>query len=338
MLVLYYLAQSYFLFMNEIQFLNRNIGKWEKFEALLNNKNQTTPDKMNEMFINVTDDLAYARTYFPDSKATQYLNQLAQKAHGIIYQNKPINKKRIITFWGSEFPMLVYESRKEIFVSFLILLVTVLIGVVSNKYDNGFVRIILGDKYVNMTLANMHKGDPLAVYKSMNQMDMFLGITLNNIRVAFVAFVLGILTPVGTGFIIMKNGVMLGVFQSFMAQHGFLLSSIATIWVHGTFEIFAITVAGGAGIVMGNSILFPKTYSRIESFRRGAVRGAKLVLGLVPVFMIAGFLEGFITRYTDAPYAVRFGIIVFSLTSIIIYFYIYPKKLIKNQYYETRSH
>jgi uncharacterized membrane protein SpoIIM required for sporulation len=324
--------------MNEIQFLNKNIGKWEEFEALLDSKNKTTPDKMSEMFINVTNDLAYARTYFPDSKATQYLNQLAQKAHRIIYQNQPINKNRIATFWGSEFPILVYESRKEIFVSFLILLVSVLIGVVSNKYDNGFTRIILGDRYVNMTLANIHKGDPLAVYKSMNQVDMFLGITMNNIKVAFLAFVLGILTPVGTAFIIMRNGVMLGTFQSFMVQHGFLLGSVATIWVHGTYEIFAIIVSGGAGIVMGNSIIFPKTFSRTESFRRGAIRGAKLVFGLVPVFMIAGFLEGFITRYTHAPYAVRFGIILFSLSSIIFYFYIYPKKLLKNQYYETRSH
>lgn len=324
--------------MNEIQFLNKNIEKWEKFEALLDSRTRTTPDKMSELFINVTNDLAYARTYFPNSKATQYLNQLAQKAHREIYRNQPVNRKRIITFWGSEFPILVYESRKEIFVSFMILLISVLIGIVSNKYDNGFVRIILGDKYVNMTLANMHKGDPLAVYKSMNQVEMFLGITLNNVRVAFVAFLLGILTPVGTGFIIMKNGIMLGTFQSFMAQHGFLLSSIATIWVHGTYEIFAITVAGGAGIVMGNSIVFPKTYSRIESFRRGAIRGAKLVFGLVPVFIVAAFLEGFITRYTHAPYVLRFGIILFSLSSIIFYFYIYPKNLLKNQDYETRDH
>lgn len=68
-----------------------------------------------------------------------------------------------------------------------------------------------------MTLANMQKGDPLAVYKSMNQVDMFLGITMNNIRVAFLAFVVSILTPVETAFIIMRNGVMLELFQSFMS-------------------------------------------------------------------------------------------------------------------------
>jgi uncharacterized membrane protein SpoIIM required for sporulation len=122
---------------------------------------------------------------------------------------------------------------------------------------------------------------------------------------------------------------MLGTFQSFLANKGFLLDSIATVWVHGTFEIFAIVVAGGAGIIIGNSFVFPKSYSRIESFRRGAVRGSKIVIGLIPVFIVAGFLEGFVTRYTHAPYVVRFGIILASLSLIVFYFYIYPIQLIK---------
>lgn len=315
--------------MNEIQFLHKNIKKWEAFEALLDNKYHTDPDAVSELFIHLTDDLAYSRTYFPHAQATQYLNQLAQKAHRIIYQNQPVNKNRIKTFWLSEFPLLIYASRKEILVSFIILVISALTGILSNKFDTGFTRIILGDGYVNMSLANIEKGDPLAVYKSMNQVDMFLGITINNIKVSFLAFAAGILTPIGTGLIILKNGVMLGTFHSFLAEQGFLLDSIATVWVHGTYEIFAIIVAGGAGIVIGNSIVFPKTYSRIESFRRGAVRGSRMVIGLIPLFVIAGFLEGFVTRYTQAPYVVRFAIIIFSLTSIIFYFYFYPLHLIK---------
>jgi len=303
--------------------------KWEAFEALLDNKNRVHPDEMSDLFINLTDDLAFSRTYFPDAKSTQFLNQLTQKAHHEIYQSQPIKKSRIIAFWASEFPLLIYASRKEIFVSFIILIVSVLIGVVSNIYDSGFARVIMGDGYINMTLTNIQKGDPLAVYKNMNQMDMFLGITLNNIKVSFLAFAMGILTPIGTGFIILQNGVMLGTFHSFLAEQGLFIPSIATIWVHGTYEIFAIIVSGGAGIVIGNSIIFPKTYSRTESFRRGAMRGSRMVIGLIPVFIIAGFLEGFVTRYTQAPYVVRFCIILFSLLSIVFYFYLYPIFLIK---------
>ncbi len=317
--------------MNEIQFLQKNMKKWEAYETLLDHEFHSNPDDLSDMFINLTDDLAFSRTFFPNAKATKYLNQLTQKSHRIISQNQPVNKGRIKAFWTSEFPLLIYDSRKEILVSFLILFISTLIGIISTQYDNGFTRIILGDSYVNMSLANIQKGDPMAVYKSMNQVDMFLGITLNNIRVSFFAYVMGLFTPVGTGLIMMKNGVMLGTFHAFLAGHGFLLDSIATIWVHGTFEIFAITVAGGAGIVIGNSIIFPKTYSRAESFKRGANRGSKMVIGLIPVFVIAGFLESFVTRYTQAPYFVRFAIILASMISIVYYFYYFPLTQLKKQ-------
>ena len=320
--------------MNEVQFLHKNIKKWEAFEEILTTPNRSNPDEVSRLFINLTDDLAYSRTYFPNSQATQYLNQLVQKAHRLIYQNQPINKNRIQKFWSTEFPLLIYDSRKEIFVSFIILVVSALIGIISTKYDNGFARIVLGDGYINMSLSNIRKGDPLAVYKSMNQVDMFLGITLNNIKVSFFAFVMGIFTPIGSGFIMLKNGVMLGTFHAFLSDQGYLFDSIATIWVHGTFEIFAIIVAGGAGIVIGNSIVFPKTYTRAESFRRGAMRGSKMVIGLIPVFVIAGFLEGFVTRYTQAPYVVRFGIIIISLCSIVYYFWVTPIQIKKKQNYE----
>jgi uncharacterized membrane protein SpoIIM required for sporulation len=192
----------------------------------------------------------------------------------------------------------------------------------------------MGDTYVNMTLSNIEEGDALAIYKSANQVEMFLGISWNNIKVSFFAFITGVFTALGTGLILLRNGVMLGTFHAFLADHGLILDSIATIWIHGTLEIFAIIVAGAAGIVMGNSIVFPGTYSRVQSFRKGAVKGIKMVMGLVPVFVVAGFLEGFVTRYTSATYILRFTIIGLSLFFIIFYFYIYPRKLIfkKNHY------
>ena len=104
--------------MNEVQFLHKNMKKWEAFESLLNHTHHTNPDEVSDLFIDLTDDLAFSRTHFPNAKATQYLNQLTQKAHRIIYQNQPINQNRIKAFWVSEFPVLIYASRKEIFVSF----------------------------------------------------------------------------------------------------------------------------------------------------------------------------------------------------------------------------
>lgn len=314
--------------MNEIQFLHKNIKKWEEFDSLLSNKKSSNPDLLYDLYIKLTDDLAFARTYYPNSEAVQYLNQLTRSAHLVIYQNKVGSRKSIFSFWKKDFPLLVYQARKEVLVSFLIFLIATLVGILSNNNDARFANIILGDSYVNMTLSNIEQGDPLAIYKSMNQVEMFLGISINNIKVSFYAFIMGIFTAFGTGFILLRNGIMLGTFHAFLAEHDLVLDSIATIWIHGTLEIFAIIVAGAAGIVMGNSLIFTKTHTRLQSFQQGAIKGIKIVFGLIPIFIVAGFLEGFVTRYTNAPYVLRFFIIACSIAFIIYYFYIYPKKLI----------
>ena len=315
--------------MNEVRFNHKNRGKWEEFEILLKDGYSADPDKVSDLFIHLTDDLAYSRTFFPESNTTLYLNQLTRKAYQIIYQSQPIRRNRILRFWGDEFPLLIYSARKEITVSFIIVLVSALTGLVSNRYDPDFVRVILGDSYVNMTLANIDKGDPMAVYKSMNQVNMFLGISYNNISVAFFAFICGVFTAFGTGWILFRNGIMLGTFMGFLSEKGLLLTSLTTIWIHGTLEIFAIIVAGGAGIVMGNSMVFPGTYTRLRSFRDGAMKGTKMAVGLVPVFIVAAFLEGFVTRHTGMPYPVKSLIIILSLVFIVCYFYIYPFLLTK---------
>jgi uncharacterized membrane protein SpoIIM required for sporulation len=124
---------------------------------------------------------------------------------------------------------------------------------------------------------------------------------------------------------------MLGTFQYLFHQHGLLADSALTIWIHGTLEISAIVLAGAAGLVMGNSILFPGTYPRLESFKRGALRGAKMVIGLVPVFLVAAFLEGYVTRLTEWPVWSKVVIIGASALFIIWYFIVYPFHIVKNE-------
>jgi uncharacterized membrane protein SpoIIM required for sporulation len=155
---------------------------------------------------------------------------------------------------------------------------------------------------------------------------MFGYITLNNVRVSFVTFVLGVFTSLGTGFVLFQNGVMLGSFQTFFAQHGLLGQSVLAVWLHGTLEISAIVIAGAAGIAMGNGWLFPGTYPRLTSFRRGARRGLRIVVGTVPVFIVAGFIESFFTRHTEWPDLLRLSIILASLAFVTYYYIVLPKK------------
>ena len=313
--------------MREVTFLKKNAEKWKEVEGFLKLKGSVNPDKLADLFIELTDDLSYSRTFYPASKTTQYLNSLTAKVHQSIYKSKKERKERFIRFWKYEAPLLFYKHRMKIIISFSIFILAMSIGVVSSAGDSGFVRLIMGDSYVNMTLENIDKGDPMAVYKQMNGVDMFLGITFNNIRVSFLAFMFGILLSFGTGWILMTNGIMLGAFQYFFHIHDLLFESILVIWIHGTLEISAIIIAGAAGLVLGNSILFPGTYSRKQSFMIGAKEGLKIVISLIPIFITAGFLESFVTRYTGMPEVMSLTIILGSLSFVIWYFVIYPMKV-----------
>jgi uncharacterized membrane protein SpoIIM required for sporulation len=316
--------------MREAAFVKQNLEKWEEFDKLLNQHTTTNPDRLAELYISLTDDLSFAQTQYPGSSTHQHLNQLAQKVHMAIYRNKKEKGSRFITFWKWELPLIMFEERKKLLYAFLLFALSCLVGALSAANDDTYVRLILGDGYVNQTLDNIDRGDPMAIYKSQGQLDMFFGITFNNIRVSFSAFVSGVLGSIGTGFILFYNGIMLGSFQYFFFQKGLFLTSFLTIWIHGTLEISAIVIAGAAGMVMGNSILFPGTYSRMESFKRGAIRGLKIVAGLIPVFIMAGFLESFITRLTEMPTFAKVAIIGLSAIFIVYYFIIYPYLLTRN--------
>ena len=195
----------------------------------------------------------------------------------------------------------MYSERRLLAVSLLIMLVSMVIGAVSQAADPEFARVILGDRYVDMTLDNISRGKPMDVYSGGNETEMFLGITFNNIGVALRTYVMGIFTSIGTGWMLLYNGIMLGCFETLFWQHGLLGESVLSVFLHGTLEISAIVVAGAAGLAMGNGWLFPGTYPRGVAFRRGARRGMKIVVGTVPLFVVAGFIEGFITATQNCP-------------------------------------
>lgn len=311
--------------MKEVTFVAKNSDRWRETEKILaSNSGKQDPDRLAELFIQLTDDLSYAKTFYPNSRTTQYLNSITAHIHQTVYKNKKEKKQTVIKFWKYEFPEILFKRRKELFFSFLIFFIAVTIGIISSAGDSGFVRLILGDSYVNMTLENIDKGDPLAVYKKMNGVDMFLGITFNNIRVSFYAFMAGLILPIGTVLILLYNGIMLGSFHYFFYERDLLFESLAVVWIHGTLEIASIVIAGAAGIILGNSILFPGTYTRLQAFRNAAVEGVKIIIGLIPFFIAAGFLESFVTRFTQMPFYINLIIIISSLLFLFWYLAIYP--------------
>ena len=310
--------------MKEAAFVKQNKSRWEEFEKVVKDQRAAPPDRLAELFIQVTDDLSYSRTHYPDSRTTKYLNALATKVHLEIYKNKREETSRFITFWKYELPEVMYNSRKPLLYSFIIFVIAGIMGAVSAKYDDTFVRLILGDGYVNMTLENIKAGNPTDVYAGEDEWTMFFFITWNNIMVSFRVFVYGIFASLGTGFYLFYNALMVGTFIMFFAVEQQLGQALPVIMLHGTIELSSIVIAAAAGFTMGNSLLFPGTYPRLTSFRVGALKGLKIVMGLVPFFILAGFIESFITRYAFMHWGYKTAVIGLSAILMIYYFVIYP--------------
>ena len=306
--------------MREALFVKQNKPKWNQYETATS----SNPDEIAERFITISDDLAYSKTFYPKSNTTVYLNGLAAKFHQSIYKNKKEKTNRIVYFWQYELPLLFKEHHKQILFSFIFFSIFFLIGILSSKYDNMFIRSVLGDEYVNMTNENIAKGDPFGVYKQHDSFLMFFLIAKNNINVTATTYLLGLFFSIGTLFILFKNGIMLGCFQYLFISKGLGLQSLLVIWIHGTLEISTVILAGAAGLIMGNSFLFPKTYSRFLSLKQGAKNGLKIMLGIVPIVVTAAIFESFVTRHTEMPTWLSSSILILSLLFIIWYVLIYP--------------
>jgi uncharacterized membrane protein SpoIIM required for sporulation len=315
--------------MKEVQFLNNNSKKWKNFESQFAKKSDPNSDEKANTFVEILDDLSYAKTYYPKGKTHKYLNSISARVQQKIYKNNKETWKGIVKFWNHDLPLIYSSVQKELLISVLIMIFGVGIGFISSQNDDTFVRLILGDGYVNMTEGYIEDGNPMAVYEKSRQSDMFFSITFNNIMVSFYAFILGVFFSIGTAYIIFSNAIMLGAFHGFFFQKGMFWETFLTIWIHGSLEISAIVIAGAAGFVLSRSFMFPGTYSRKEAFVSGGKKGIRMIAGLIPLFIGAGFLESFVTRYHEMNIIIKLIIIVSSLSFIAWFFVLKPRKLRK---------
>ena len=311
--------------MREGLFIKKNIDKWKQYQY----EESADPDEMAQRFTELVNDLGYSKTFYPHSKVTQYLNGLASRIYLNIYKNKREETSRIWRFWKTELPLTVRRHHRTILYAFLIFTGFAIMAAFSAANDETFVRGVLGDGYVEMTEENIARGDPFGVYKNASQLNMFFYIALNNIYVSFRVFVFGFALGVGTVKEMFVNGVMIGSFQYYFFAKDLGLASILVIWIHGTLEISSIILAGAAGLIVGNSILFPGTIKRIHSLRKGTKDGLKVMIGIVPILLVAAFLESFVTRYSSMPRWLSASILLASLSFVIWYFVIYPIRLQK---------
>jgi uncharacterized membrane protein SpoIIM required for sporulation len=311
--------------MKETSFIEQNKSKWQRFEQLSDSQTKD-PEELSELYLDITDDLSYAQTFYRRRTVRVYLNQLAQRVYTGLHIQKGESFKKVLSVWKTSLPLELYRSQKTILFTFAVFIMWVTIGAVSTHFNPDFAKMVMGEGYISLTDSNIASGNPLAIYgQTESQLQMFISITTNNLKVAFYAFILGAFFTIGTHIILFANGIMLGAFQYYFATKGILITTFLGIWIHGAFEISAIVLSGAAGIILGTGYLFPGNYTRLQSLQLSAKRGLKIMLSLVPFIILAGFLESYVTRnYQNLPDWSKWTLIGLSFGIILLYYVIYP--------------
>jgi uncharacterized membrane protein SpoIIM required for sporulation len=304
-------------------FIKKNKERWEKVQY----ETPVSADEMARDFTLLVDDLAYAKTFYPSSKVTKYINSLAARIYLTIYRNRKEESNRLIRFWKIDVPVAVYKHRRTILVALVIFFLFFSVGFFSSSSDPAFVREVLGDNYVELTQRNIEQGNPFGIYQDENSFVMWIRIMVNNILVSFIYFFRGIVIGIPSLIALGQESIRLGAFEQMFYAKGLGGQAVVTVLIHGMLELTAIIIACAAGVVMGKSYLFPGTKRRLDSFRSGTKDGIKMVIGLIPIFMVAAFFEGFITRYYKMPLPLSLFILFVSGSFIVFYFIIYPYKL-----------
>lgn len=319
--------------MREARFIKENKDRWQSME----DPAARHPDETARSFIELVEDLGYSKTFYPGSNISRYINGIAARYYLFIYRNRKQDSNRFMQLIRDEIPRLMYKHRRVFLFSFLLFILFCGIGFFSAAQDPTFIRAILGDQYVDMTQKNISEGKPFAVYGQGNEVLSFLGIFVNNIRVALYEFAGGILLGIPTAYILIYNSIMVGAFEQMFFAHGLGTQSLLTIMVHGTIELSTFVVSATSGFILARSWLFPGRGSRLQALRIGAKEGLKIALANFPLLLIAGFIEGFFTRYGDMPSWLKLAIIIASLVLIIGYFVVYPYRLAARDRKSKRS-
>ncbi|NBV92678.1 MAG: stage II sporulation protein M, partial [Flavobacteriia bacterium] len=155
--------------MKESHFVRSNKEKWERFEAM-QGSNNSDPEELSNLYLDITDDLGFAQTYYQRRSIRIYLNQLAQKVLIGVNRYQKQSFKSFLNFWTVDLPIEIYKARSSLRFAFLCFLGYAVLGWISSEIYPEFIASILGQDYVDLTVKNIEKGNPLAIYEGSTQM------------------------------------------------------------------------------------------------------------------------------------------------------------------------
>lgn len=302
------------------RWLEKRRPHWQRLEQLTDSCarrgiSSLAPAEIRELALlyrQIASDLATVREDPTGEQLSFYLNRVLGRAHNLIYMGRKARASGIWPFFRDRYPAIFRETFPDTFLAFVIFLVAGLVGLLLAMADPSFSRYFLGPQMIDTIQRHKMWTDSIVTIKPLASS----GIMTNNLTVSFTTFALGITAGIGTAWMMVVNGLLFGVVNAACWREGMLLPLWSFVAAHGVLELPAIFIAAGAGFGIARGLLFPGTLPRRVSLVRAGARSVRLVLGIIPMLIIAGTIEGFISPSHIQP-AVKFllaGVLATLLT------------------------
>jgi len=307
------------------RFIHERKNAWQRLELLLQLLNRMTLRRLHKeevrelgrIYRRTASDLAIARAESRAPRLINYLNSLVIRAHGRIYRADAQGGRRIRNFFARDFPQTFRRTWRYTATAFGVFLLFSLIAFFGTRHDPDFSEFAGISPFFREIVINnrTHWWEDLNEANQIGSSQIFT----NNIRVTFYAFALGAMFGVGTLYILAFNGAMFGAILALTYRAGFGNDLLAFVVGHGVIELSCIFIAGGAGLLIGTALLMPGNLSRGDALKSRGMEAVRLVVGCVPLLIVAGIIEGFISPAPINP-AIKFTIAV--VTGVALYSYL----------------
>ncbi len=306
------------------RWLEKRRKHWARLEALLEHSAKRgfktlARSELREfslLYRQIASDLAVVREDPGSLNFAHYLNQLLSRAHNIIYSAPKASRSEALKFFTPAYPRLFRKNLWYCSAAVGVFLLGAIVGAAVTYRDPDFKVKILGPQMVDTIERRQMWTHSIVGIKPIASS----GIMTNNLSVAFVAFASGITAGIGTLYMMIFNGLLMGVIGMACWLSGMSLQLWSFVAPHGVLELPAIFIAGGAGFRLAAGLLFPSFLPRRESIARAGTEAVQLLLGTVPILVIAGIIEGFVSP-TDIRVVSKFALAGSLLVLLVAYLF-----------------
>ncbi|MEJ2746619.1 MAG: stage II sporulation protein M [Anaerolineae bacterium] len=312
--------------MDAEQLFQSRRANWQELSDLLDRSQQGLPqlspeavNKLGSLYRAAASDLALAQRDFPEHQVTTYLNQLVGRGHAVVYRGEPMAKRRFWHFVRVGFPRTYRELGWFILAAWLLLLVPAVLAGLTTAWRPEASTWLLPAQVQELipTIENKELWTDIPIEERPYTSAFIMQ---NNIQVSFMAFGSGVLGGVVTAWLMIFNGLMLGGLTGLTAHYGVGFELWTFVIGHGVVELSVIAMAGGAGLALGWAVIRPGLLRRRDALAITARKAVRLIVGCVPLLMLAGMIEGFISPAENIPWPVKWGVGLVS--GVLLYSYL----------------